>query len=132
MAGTPAVTPNVNEIADQAKHGYARATKILAETQYRLGELAGLDLLDPDESMRLQINLAQVWEHLYYGTVWAVRDHTTDDSTWEEADNTYSDGRQVIVQIRIEPAEDSVFSWEHNRFMFGDGAANTRRRGTVC
>lgn len=132
MAGTPAVNPNVHQIADQAKHSYARATKILAETQYRLGELAGLGLLDPDESMELQTNLAEVWEQLYYGTVCAVRDENTDDSTWDEADNTYSDGRQVMVQIRIEPAEDSVFSWEHNRFIFGDGAVNTHLRGTVC
>ena len=105
MAERPAVNSNVDDIADRAKHGYATGTKLLAEAQYRLAELAGTDRLDPDESIRLQEVLADIWRALYSGTTYAVRDEDTDDDTWDEADNTYSDGRAVMVQTRIEPWE---------------------------
>jgi len=132
LSHTGPVNPDVHAIADQAKHEFAVATQILAETQYRLGELAGLGLLDPDESMSLQVNLFRVWEHLYFGTLCAVRDEDTDDPNWYEGDNTYSDGRPVRIKIRIEPEEDSDFSWEHNRFTLGDGAVAEHPLGTIC
>ena len=44
--------------------------------------------------MRLQHVLAEIWWALYSGTTYAVRDGDTDDDTWDEADNTYSDGRR--------------------------------------
>ena len=128
----PPVNPNVHNIADQAKHGFATATQLLAATQYRLAELAGTGRLDPDESMSLQSNLVDIWEALYAGTLCAVRDWDTDDSTWDLADNTYSDGREVKIKIRIEPEEYSDFNWEHNRFLLGDGAVNDYPLGTVC
>jgi hypothetical protein len=131
MQQPPPVNPDVDDVADRAKHGYATGTKLLAETQYRLAELAGAGQLDPDESMSLQDKLFSIWEALYGGTVCAVRDWDTDDCTWDEADNTYSDGRQVMLQIRIEPVELSNFSWEHNRFMLGDGAVNEHPLGTI-
>jgi hypothetical protein len=132
MSKTPPVNPDVHDIADRAKHWYAEATQALAATQYRLGELAGTGRLDADESMSLQENLFRIWEALYAGTLCAVRDEDTDDSTWDKADNTYSDGRPVMIQIRIEPEEASELSWEHNRFMLGDGAVNEHPRGTIC
>jgi hypothetical protein len=132
MSKTPAVDPNVDDIADRAKRAYATATQRLATMQYRLGELAGTGQLDPDESMRLQDNLVHIWEDLYAGTVCAVRDWDTDDGTWDEAENTYSDGRHVMIQIRIEPEEYSEFNWEHNRFTLGDGAINEHSLGTIC
>jgi hypothetical protein len=132
MAERPAVNPNVDDIADRAKHGYATGTKLLAEMQYRLAELAGTGRLDPDESMSLQTNLFFIWEALYAGTLCAVRDEDTDDCTWDEADNTYSDGRTVKFQARIEPWQESDYSWEHNRFLLGDGAVNEHPRGTIC
>ena len=132
MSGTPAVNPDMHEMADRAKHGYAEGTKLVAETQYRLAELAGTGQLDPDESMDLQMNLFAIWEALYGGTLYAVRDWDTDDCTWDEADNTYSDGREVMIQIRVEPYESSECSWEHNGFTSGDGAVNEHPRGTIC
>ena len=81
--------------------------------------------------MKLQDSLFQIWEALYTATLCAVRDEDTDDCTWDEADNTYSDGRQVMVQVRIEPEETSEIHWEHNRFMLGDGAPNEHPRGTI-
>jgi hypothetical protein len=132
MSRTPPVNPDVHDIADRAKHWYAEATQVLAATQYRLGELTGTGRLDADESMSLQHELVSVWEALYAGTLCAVRDWDTDDCTWDEADNTYSDGRQVRIQIRVEPWDSSDFSWEHNRFILGDGAVNEHQRGTIC
>jgi hypothetical protein len=129
---TPAVNPNVNDIADQAKYAYATATKLLATMQYRLAELAGTGQLDPDESMRLQQNLLHIWEDLYSGTVCAVRDWNTDDSTWNEADNTFSNGRQIMTQVWIEPEETMERHWEHNEFLLGDGAVNEHPRETIC
>ena len=132
MSGTPVVNPNVDDIADRAKHGYATGTKLLAAVQYRLAELAGTRRLDPDESMSLQHNLVSLWEALYFGTVCAVRDWDTDDCTWDEADNTYSDGRQVMVQIRIEPGDSPDFSWKHNGVLLDEGAVNEHPLGTIC
>ncbi len=49
-----------------------------------------------------------------------------------DGSNTYSDGRTVRIKIRIEPEEESDFSWEHNRFLLGDGAVAEHPRGTIC
>jgi hypothetical protein len=132
MPQQPPINPDTNDIADRAKHGYATGAQQLAGMQYRLAELAGTGRLDPEESRSLQRNLVAIWEALYSGTVYAVRDEDTDDDTWDEADNTYSDGRQVMIQIRIEPWQESDFNWEHNRFTVGDGAVNEHPHGTIC
>src|SRR5260370_19474944 len=127
METGPGVSPNVHDIADRAKHGYATGTQVLAALQYRLGELAGTGQIDPDESMRLQEGVVSVWESLYYGTLCAVRDEDTDD--WDEDGNTYSDGRAVMTQIRIEPWETSEQNWESNKCTSGDGTVNEHPRG---
>ena len=62
MAERPAVNPNVDDIADRAKHWYPNGTQVLAATQYGFAELAGTGRLDPDESMSLQTNLFHIWE----------------------------------------------------------------------
>jgi hypothetical protein len=131
MAERPAVNSNVDDIADRAKHWYATGTRLLADMQYRLAELAGPGRLDPEESMSLQTNLFFIWEALYAGTLCAVRDEDTDDCTWDEADNTYSDGRPVMIQIRIEPEETSELSWEYNQFLLDEGAVKEHPRGTI-
>jgi hypothetical protein len=127
----PPVNRDVHDMADRAKHGYATGTRVLAEMQYRLAELAGSGQLDAAESMELQKGLVNVWESLYTGTLSAVTDRDTPDSTWDAADNTYSDGRRVIHQVRIEPWESSDQCWEHNPFMLGDGAPNEFPLGTI-
>jgi hypothetical protein len=126
------LNPDVNDIADRAKHGYAVGARLLAGVQYRLATLAGTGRLDSDESMRLQHVLADIWLALYSGTTFAVRGEDTDDDNWDEADNTYSDGRIVMIQTRIEPWQESGYSWKHNRFLLGDGAVNEHPRGTIC
>ena len=121
-----------SDIADRAKHGYAVGTRLLAAVQYRLAALAGTGRLDPEESMRLQLVLDDVWSALYSGTVRAVREEDTDDDTWGEADNIYSDGRTVMTQIRIEPREESDFKWKHNPYTLEEGAVREHPRGTIC
>ncbi len=117
--------------ADQAKYSYAATTSKLADLQYRLGELAAAGRLDAEESKRLQDSVVQIWELLYAGTLGAVRDEDTPDDTWDTQDNTYSDGRPVLVQSRIEPLEYSDWAWEFNKFMLGDGAVAERPLGAV-
>lgn len=120
MTDTPTVNPDPIKIADAAKHAYAVGTKEIADLAYRLAELAGTGQLNPNEAMRLQEGLRTVLDALYAGTLCAVRDWETEDSTWDNADNTYSDGRQVLTQIQIEPAETADRHWEHNRFLLDD------------
>jgi len=131
MTERPPVNPDLDAIADQAKYRFATATEELATLQYRLGELAGTGRLDPDESSRLQHALVRIWEDLYSGTLCAVRDENTSDCEWDEADNTYSDGSIVRIQIRVEPVEFSDSNWAHNSFTSGDGAVNEHPRGTI-
>lgn len=118
----PSVNPDVHDIADSAKYGYATGTQDLASMQYRLAELAGTGLLDPDEAMRLQEGLLSIWDSLYFGTLCAVRDEDADDGTWDDVDNIYSDGRRVVTKVRPAGWEETETCWAYNRFMLGDGA----------
>jgi hypothetical protein len=62
-----------------------------------------------------------MWETLYHGTTSAVRDERTWDGGWDWADNTYSDGRQVMAQVRVKNWQILDRDWPYN----GD---NVRRR----
>ena len=81
MTDTPTVNPDPIKIADAAKHAYAVGTKEIADLAYRLAELAGTGQLNPNEAMRLQEGLRTVLDALYAGTLCAVRDWETEDST---------------------------------------------------
>lgn len=128
----PLVNRDVRDVADRAKHSYAVCTRELATVQYRLAELAGTHQLDRDESMTLQRGLVRVWEALYSGTLYAVRDSATPEDTWDDADITYSDGRRVKVQDRVEPYEESDFTWQHNPSLLGEGAVREFPLGTIA
>jgi hypothetical protein len=130
MAQPPPINPDIHDTADRAKHGYAIGTRLLAHLQYRLADLAGTGRLDPGESMRLQRVLADVWWALYSGTTYAVRDEDTDYDTWDEADNTYSDGRTVRVQIQIGSEEESDFK-KLKPFLLYEGAVREHPNGTI-
>lgn len=131
MSRSPAVNPDVNDIADRAKYWHARARLRLAAMQYRLAELAGTGRLHSDDMDSLQSELIDIYWDVHYGTVDAVGDGEVGVDE-QEANNTYSDGRPVMIQTRIEPEETSDLSWEHNRFMLDDGAIIFHRRGTTC
>ena len=108
MTDTPTVNPDPIKIADAAKHAYAVGQKEIADLAYRLAELAGTGQLNPNEAMRLQEGLGTVLDTLYAGTLCAVRDWETEDSTGDDDDNAYSDGRRVLAQIQIEPARPRI------------------------
>jgi hypothetical protein len=127
----PPTNPDVDDIADRAKHAYAVGTRLLAKISFRLAELAGTGALDPDESMRLQNVLLAIGEALYCGTLCAVRDGRTPDHTWDEAGNTYSDGRQVITRIAIEPESVDTL-WPHNRFLLETLATDEFPLSAIC
>jgi hypothetical protein len=126
-----------DKIADRAKHTYARGTKLIADMQYRLGELAGTGRLDPEESKALQSNLIRIWEvggviQRYSGTTYAVRESVDYYDEFlaaggDEADleNRYSDGREVLIQTSVESPQDCPY------FVAGDGAVQEQRWGTI-
>jgi len=122
----PAVNPDVDDIADRVKYGYAKVTQGLADVQHRLAELAGTGKLDPDESMSLQCKLVDLWQDLYSGTLCVVRDWDTDDRTWDWSDNTYSDGAEVVSpgpgDNRTDAQRADQAAWPYNEFCLGDGA----------
>jgi hypothetical protein len=111
-------------IADAAKCAYARGTKMIADMQYRLAELAGTGRLGPEESMALQWSLVRIWEQLYSGTTYAVRESVDYHDEFLAAgghpadlDNHYSDGREVLTQDRIEPPQSA---YPYSPFTLGD------------
>jgi hypothetical protein len=120
-------------LSDRAKYAYAVGTKLLADMQYRLGELADTGQLDPGESMALQWTLVRIWEQLYSGTTFAARESVDYFDEFIDAggdpahiDNTYSDGRQVLTQDRIETPQ-SAYRYP----TVSDGAVNEHPRGTI-
>jgi hypothetical protein len=126
------ITPPV---ADRAKHAYARGTKAIADMQYRLAELAGTGRLDPEESMALQGSLVRIWEQLYSGTTYAARksvdyldEFLAAGGDPEDLDNHYSDGREVLTQVRIEPPQST---YPYSPFTRGDGAVQEHPRGVI-
>ena len=126
MSRKPPINPDVDDIADWAKWGYATGTRLISAAQHRLAELAGTGRLDPDEAIFFQQVFDGTHEALYYGTVSAVRD---EEAGYIEDDNTYSDGRQVSTKIRTEPMEESVNRWPHKDFLYADGAVLEFPRG---
>jgi hypothetical protein len=129
MSRKPPINPDVDEIADWAKWGYATGTRLISALILHLAKLAGTGRIDPDQSMFLQEGLAGIYDALYMGTVSAVRD---DEDAYLQDDNTYSDGRQVSIKIRVEPIEESVNRWEHNQFLLRDDGVFEYPRGIIA
>jgi hypothetical protein len=125
---------DVNDLTDLIKYIYAMLSKAIAELQYRLAELAGTGKLDPEANLHeLQFGWClPAYEFLYSNTTAAVRrDHDTSDWDWDTFDNTYSNGLQVMSQIRVEPEETADDQWEFNEHLCGDGPVQDYRRRTV-
>ncbi len=98
---------------------------------YRVAEWAGTGKLHPDEAEQLELKLTDIYWSLHFGTVDAVFNEDYLEYE-EEAHNTYSDGRSVMVESRIEPAEESEPNFEHPYYMYDDGAMIFHSRGTIC
>jgi hypothetical protein len=123
----PPINPDPQDVANEVKYGFAVLTKRIADMQYRLADLAGRGLMDPEQSMDLQRHLIEMWQDLYRHTLVAVRDSSTSDIEWDEADNTRSDGVQIVVLTSVDPEADG--NWEYNEFLLGDGAVAECPRG---
>lgn len=126
----PPINPDVDDIVYRAKYANAIGTQLLSGITYRLARLAHAGRLDRKEATRLQITIAYAWHALHEGTVGAVRDSSTDEETWGDADNTYPDGSTVTAQERIEPWAVSV-QRNYIPFVWGNGATNAHLPGTV-
>jgi hypothetical protein len=53
------------------------------------------------------------------------------DIYFDEFDNTYSDGREILTKIRVESGVDSEGALNFNRFIHGDGATQEFPRGVI-
>jgi hypothetical protein len=126
------INPDILGMVDTIKYTYYAAGEQLAEMQYKLAELTGLALLDPDANDGLQDTLVKLWEIVNHGTLSNVRDEDgADDIYFEEFDNTYSDGREILTKIQVESEMDSEGAVEFNHFILGDGATNDFPRGVI-
>jgi len=118
----------VHRLADHAKYVYAVGARDIAALQYCLSELAGTGRLDPEVHHSLQWDYClPMWETLYHGTLCAVHDERTWDGGWGWSDNTYSDGRQVMIQARVKNWQELERGWPYNENMCGDGPINEHR-----
>lgn len=124
---------DANLIADHAKYVYAVGTRDIAAMQYLLAELAGTGRIDHKEQHELQWgHCLGMWQTLYHGTTCAVRDDRTWDGAWEWSDNTHSDGRQVMAQVRVNNWQELDGNWPYNEFLCGDGPILEHPRGSLC
>lgn len=127
------INDSVHRLVDHAKYVYAVGSRDIAALQYRFAELAHTGRLDFEVSEHLEWHhCLPMWEMLYSGTLSAVHDQGTWDGGWEWDDNTYSDGRQVMVQVRLKNWPDLERNWPYNRGMCGDGAINEHPRASIC
>jgi hypothetical protein len=127
------ITDDVHLIADHAKYVYAVGSRDIAALQYRVAELARTGRLDFEVHKRLQWDhCLPMWETLYFGTLSAVRDERTWDGGWAWSDNTYSDGRQVMAQVRVKNWQELDRNWPYNGEMCGDGPIQEHPRGSIC
>ncbi|MEX0745087.1 MAG: hypothetical protein WD118_05755 [Phycisphaeraceae bacterium] len=123
----------VHRFADHAKFVYAVGNRDIAALQYRLSEMAHTGRLDLDAHKLLQWDhCTAMWEALYFGTLSALHDQRTWDGAWGWYDNTFSDGRQVMVQARMKNWMDLDRDWPYNAGMSGDGPIVEHPRGSLC
>jgi hypothetical protein len=126
------ITEHVQHVADHAKYVYAIGSRDIASLQYRLAAYAHVGLLAVEAHERLQWDHChKMWETLYNGTVCAVRDDRMWDGGWDWCDNTYSDGRQVMSQVRVKNWD----ALERNlpfAGIAGDGPCDEHPWGSVC
>jgi hypothetical protein len=107
------VSPTVDRIVDQAKYAYFKISRELADVQYKLAELTGTGKLDPDDNWNLQAHFVDVHQQMT-GDVLRLVDTIGDG----KPEDTFSDGRKVIIMIRH---DDVDAAWPHNEFVMEDG-----------
>lgn len=127
------ITEQAHHIADHAKYVYVVGSRDIAAMQYWLAELAHTGRLTHCANERLQWgHCCKFWDSLYLGTVCAVRDERTWDGGWDWSDNTFSDGRQIMSQVRVNNWHAVDHEWPHNAYLAGDGPIQEHPVGSVC
>jgi hypothetical protein len=123
----------IHRAADHAKYVYAVGARDIAVLQYRVGWLAHTGRMDTPASLNLQRDHCEaMWENLFAGTTCAVRDLRTPDRWWDLYDNTYSDGRQVMVQVRPKNWEELERQLPHRSTIRGTAPTREHPWGSVC
>ncbi len=124
---------DVHRLADHAKYVYAVGSRDIAALQYQLAWLAGRGHLNHEENrapavgpLPADVGDALPRHHL------RRRDDRTWDGMWDWSDNTYSDGRQVMAQVRVKNWYELVCNWPYNEFLCGNGPIQEHPRGSVC
>lgn len=129
------ITSQVNLIADYAKHVYAVGSRDVSALQYRLRKLAYAGKIDIEAHNDLQHDVCYgLGEGVYAATTQKLHDHKNWDGSWDWDDNTYSDGRQIMIKARITDWEALCGSRPRNDAitMYGDGVINEHPEGMVC
>lgn len=122
-----------HRLADHAKHVYAIGARDIAALQYRLAELAHTGRVDFAVHKRLQWeHCLPIWQTLYSNTTSAVRDYRVWDGWNDWYDNTYSDGRQVMVQARLKNWEDLERDRPYKAGVCGDGPIQEHPWASIC
>jgi hypothetical protein len=106
------INPDIRGMVDRIKHLYWTAMADISSIQYRLGDLAGLALLDPDANHTLQNDLSELADAIWSATVSNVVDRAevkAEDYLYEqEFENTYFDGREIAIRIHVENELDAA------------------------
>jgi hypothetical protein len=129
------IPPEVHRIADYGKYVYAIGSRDISWMQHRLKKLAYSGLIDIEAQNELHHDLCySLGEPIYSATTSLLHDHATWDGGWDWDENTYSDGRQVMIRVRITDWQ-TLFGEVTCNFAitgYGDGVINEHPEGMVC
>lgn len=129
------IPPEVHQIADHAKYVYAVGSRDISWMQHRLRQLAYASRIDIEAHNELQRDLCyDMGDPIYWMTTSNLHDEETWDGGWDWDENTYSDGRQVMIRAQI-PDWQQLFDEVPINYaikVYGDGVINDHPAGTVC
>lgn len=129
------ISPEVYQIADHAKYVYAIGSRDVAWMQYRLQQLAYTGRIDIEAHNELQHELCYgIGEPIYSMTTSNLHDDARWDGCWDWDDNTYSDGRQVMIRAHFTDWRElfDEVPWNPAITVYGDGVINEHQEGVVC
>ena len=129
------IPPEVHRIADHAKYAYAIGSRDIAWMQYRLEQLAYAGRIDIEAHNTLQQDVCYAMgEPTYLATTSKLHDNAIWDGGWDWDDNTYSDGRQVMIRVRITNWRKLFDEVECNPAIerYAEGVINDHPEGVVC
>ena len=123
----------MHRIADHAKYVYAVGARGAVALQQKLALLADTGKIDIEAHNKLQHHACyQMGEEVYSSTTSSLHDQNIWDGGWDWDDNTYSDGRQVMTQVRIKGWLELEREWtltlrNKDIVIYGDGRSTSFR-----